>query len=133
MMALFRITPAVLSLSLPFLVLLMMLIASGLGIWLASLAIRNRDIRYAKPFAIQLLMYAVLVVYHASIIPEKYRLIYGLNPMAGVSEGFRAALLGSQSMLRDLLAVGSVVAISLPLGSPYSSKEWSIYSPMCLV
>ena len=113
-MALFRITPAVLSLTLHFLVLLMMLIASGLGIWLASLAIRNRDIRYAKLFAIQLLMYAVPVVYPASIIPEKYRLIYGLNPMAGVSEGFRAALLGSQSMLRDLLAVGSVVAISLP-------------------
>ncbi len=110
-MAWFHITPMVWFLTLPFLVLLMMLIASGLGIWLASLAIRNRDIRYAKPFAIQLLMYAVLVVYHASIIPEKYRLIYGLNPMAGVSEGFRAALLGSQSMLRDLLAVGSVVAI----------------------
>ena len=111
MMAWFRITPTVLSLSLPFLVLLIMLTASGLGIWLASLSIRYRDIRYAKPFAIQLLMYAVPVVYLVSIIPEKYRLIYGLNPMAGVSEGFRGTLLGSQSMLRDLLAVGSVVAI----------------------
>ena len=56
-------------------------------------------------------MYAAPVVYPASLIPQKYRLLYGLNPMAGVIEGFRAALLGSRPMPWDLITVGSIMAI----------------------
>lgn len=116
MMVWFHTTPTLWALLLPFLVLLMMLTAAGLGMWLTSLAIRYRDVRYAVGFAVQLLMYAAPVVYPASLIPERFRLLYGLNPMAGVIEGFRAALLGSRPMPWDLLAVGSATAILIAIG-----------------
>ncbi len=63
--------------------------------WLSALAIRYRDIKFAMPFVIQMLIYSAPIVYSASHIPEKYRVIYSLNPIVGVIEGFRACLLGT--------------------------------------
>jgi len=113
LMVWFKIGPTIWILILPLLIILMMLTASGLGMWLAALAIQYRDIKYGMSFAVQLLMYASPVVYPASLIPAKYRLLYGINPMAGVIEGFRAALLGSRPMPWDLLAVGCITAFML--------------------
>ena len=79
----------------PLLVLIMMSIPLGIGLWLSSLAIRFRDIRQAMPFFIQMLMYSAPIIYSASSIPEKYRLLYSLNPLVGVIEGYRACLLGT--------------------------------------
>jgi lipopolysaccharide transport system permease protein len=107
-------TPGVLVL--PLLVLLMMTTAVGMGMWLTSLAVQFRDVKYGINFLAQLLMYAAPVVYPASLIPDRYRLIYGLNPMAGVVEGFRSALLGTNPMPWDLLAVGTTVAVVVALG-----------------
>jgi lipopolysaccharide transport system permease protein len=103
-------------LALPFLVLLMMLTAAGLGMWMTALAVQYRDVKYGLNFAIQLLMYAAPVVYPASLIPEKWQLAYAFNPMVGVIEGFRSALLGTRPMPWDLLGVGlasaTVIAVS---------------------
>jgi len=79
----------------PVFVLMMMAIPLGIGLWLSSLAIRFRDIRQAMPFFIQMLMYSAPIVYSASSISENYRIIYSLNPIVGVIEGYRACLLGT--------------------------------------
>lgn len=99
--------------ALPLLILLMVLTATGLGMWLTALAIQYRDVNYAIGFGVQLLMYAAPVVYPTSLIPERYQLFYALNPLVGVIEGFRAALLGTRAMPWDFIAVGTAVAIVL--------------------
>jgi lipopolysaccharide transport system permease protein len=93
-----------------------MLTAAGLGMWLTALAIQYRDVKYGLSFAVQLLMYATPVVYPASSIPERYRLLYGLNPMTGVIESFRSALLSTNPMPWDLLLPGTIVAIIVFIG-----------------
>lgn len=100
-------------LMLPFLVVILTLSAAGLGLWLTALAIQYRDIAYGMTFGVQLLMYAAPVVYPASLIPERYQLLYALNPMVGVIEGFRSALLGTRDMPWDFIAIGAVVAAGL--------------------
>lgn len=113
LMLYFGIAPTLGALALPLLVLLMMLTASGAGMWLTALAIQYRDVKYALTFGVRLLMYAAPVVYSVNLIPGQYRLFYGLNPMAGVIEGFRSALLGTNPMPWDLIGVGAGVAAAL--------------------
>lgn len=79
----------------PLFVLLMMSISAGVGMWLSTLAIRFRDVRYAMSFTIRLLMYSAPIVYSATAIPDAYRLLYSLNPLVGVIEGYRSCLLGT--------------------------------------
>lgn len=111
MMIYYNVWPTIWVLFLPFLILLMILTAAGVGMWLSALAIQYRDVRYAAQFLVQLLMYAAPVVWPASLIPHKYRLIYGLYPMAGVIEGFRSALLGTRPMPWDLIGMGTLSAL----------------------
>jgi lipopolysaccharide transport system permease protein len=115
----FKIAPTIWVLTLPLLILLMMLTASGLGMWLTALAVQYRDVNYGMKFAIQLLMYASPVVYPASLVPGQYRLLFGINPMAGVIEGFRAALIGTRPMPWDLIAVGSVTALVVAVSGAF--------------
>jgi len=79
----------------PMFVALMISISAGIGFWLSAMAIRFRDVKHAMPFAIRMLMYTAPIVYSASSIPEKYRIIYSLNPIVAVIEGFRACFLGT--------------------------------------
>jgi lipopolysaccharide transport system permease protein len=79
----------------PLFVVMMTIIPAAIGMWLSSLAIRFRDIKFAMPYAIRMLMYSAPIVYSASEIPEKYRIIFSLNPIVGVIEGFRASFLGT--------------------------------------
>ena len=81
-------------LMLPILVLLTAILALGVGMWLSALHVRYRDIRYLIPFLIQFWMFATPVIYPASLMPERYRMIYFLNPMSGLIEAYRVALLG---------------------------------------
>lgn len=111
MMFAYSIVPTWQILYLPFLVLLMVLTASGMGMWLSALGIQYRDVRQATEFLVRLMMYATPVVWPVSLIPGKYRLIYGLYPMAGVIEGFRSALIGKNPMPWDLILMGSIGAI----------------------
>lgn len=115
MMLWFRIAPTAGVWVMPLLIVLMMVTATGLGMWLTALSVQYRDIKYGLNFGVQLLMYAAPVVYPASSVPEQYRLLYGLNPMAGVIEGFRSALLGTVPMPWDFITVGTISALVIAL------------------
>jgi len=90
----YKVTPTWNLLLLPVFVLYMMLIPAGIGMWLSSLAVRFRDVKFAMSFIIRMLIYTAPVLYSASSIPPEYRLLYSLNPIVGVIEGYRACLLG---------------------------------------
>jgi len=125
----FRTLPTIWALTLPLLVLLMILTAAGLGMWFTALAVQYRDVKYGLGFALQLLMYAAPVVYPASLIPDRFRLLYGLNPMAGVIEGFRSALLGTRPMPWDLLSMGTITAIIIvTTGALYFKRKERIFA-----
>ena len=111
MMLYYQIYPTIMALFLPLLVLLMMFTASGVGMFLAALNANYRDIRYTITFLVQFWMFASPVVYPVSMIPEKYHLIYAINPMTGVIEGFRSALLGTVAFPTQLLMVSTLVSI----------------------
>jgi lipopolysaccharide transport system permease protein len=115
MMIYYGLTPTWNALFIPVLLLQAMLTAGGVGMWLTSLAIQYRDVNYVVGFGITLLMYAAPVVYPVSLIPEQYRLLYALNPMAGVIEGFRSSLLGTVAMPWDMIAIGSGTSILILL------------------
>jgi len=91
----YRIVPTWNLLLFPVLVLIMMSISAGVGMWLSAMSIRFRDVRHAMPFAIRMLMFSAPIVYSASTIPEQYRVLYSLNPIVAVIEGYRACLLGT--------------------------------------
>jgi lipopolysaccharide transport system permease protein len=94
----------------------------GVGLWLAALNVQYRDFQYTVPFLIQLWLFASPVVYSSSVVPEPYRWIYGLNPMVGVIDGFRWALLGTSPP--DLLTVVSIlVVIALVISGAYYFKR----------
>jgi lipopolysaccharide transport system permease protein len=97
----------------PALVILLVLLSLGLGLFLAALNVKYRDFRYAIPFAIQLLMFATPIIYPASMIPEKFRWLIALNPLTGVIEAFRYALVPSRAMDWGLLWFSAVVTVVL--------------------
>lgn len=90
----YQVTPTWNLLLLPVLIVAMMLVPAGIGMWLAALAIRYRDVKFAMGLVIKLLIYSAPILYSASAIPENYRFWYSFNPLVAVIEGFRAALLG---------------------------------------
>lgn len=92
----------------PFLILIIMLSSFGLGLWLTSLGVKYRDINYSLTFFIQLGMFLSPVVYGLNQIPEKYKLLYSLNPMAGVLEGFRSIFLGTNPMPWVVIGMGTI-------------------------
>lgn len=81
---------------LPLFLLMMIAVPFGISLWLSALAIRYRDVKFAMPFVIRMLIYSAPIVYTASAIPEKWRLVYSFNPIVGVIEGYRASLLGTE-------------------------------------
>lgn len=113
MMVYFHVYPTVFAFLLPLLVILMMLSASGVGMLLAALYAKYRDVGYTVPFLLQLWMFASPIVYPASMVPEKYRLFYALNPMAGVIEGFRSALLGGTDFPIAMIAISAIISCAL--------------------
>jgi lipopolysaccharide transport system permease protein len=123
MMLYYHIYPTIMTLLLPVLVALMMLAASGVGMLLSALNVRYRDIRYIIPFLVQLWMFASPVVYPASLVPEKYRLIYSINPMVGIIEGFRAALLGTVAFPFGSILISALVSVLLFLVGAFYFKQ----------
>ncbi|MBV6478471.1 MAG: hypothetical protein HGGPFJEG_01226 [Ignavibacteria bacterium] len=117
MMIFYGIYPSWNLIFLPMLILLMILTSMGIGMWLSSLAIQYRDVKFAMGYVTTLLMYAAPVVFPASLIAEKagytVYLLYGLYPMAGVIEGFRSSLLGINPMPWDLISIGFLSAVIL--------------------
>jgi lipopolysaccharide transport system permease protein len=113
MMFYFQIYPTPMAALLPLLIILMMLTASGVGMFLAALNAKYRDVGYTIPFLLQLWMFASPIVYPTSMVPEKYRYFYALNPMVGVIEGFRSALLGTTAFPVMMIAISALLSTIL--------------------
>ncbi len=113
MMLYYGIVPQTAIWTLPLFLLLAIFTALGIGLWLSALNVMYRDIGYILPFLTQLWLLITPVAYSASEVPEKWRLVYALNPMAGVVEGFRWALLGTQQPEMTPLLVSSGISILL--------------------
>src|SRR2546429_8803476 len=94
MMAYYGVVPGAAVLALPLFVLFAVVAALAAGLWLSALNVEYRDVRYTLGFLVQIWLFATPVAYPSSLVPERWRALYGLNPMAGVVEGFRWALLG---------------------------------------
>jgi lipopolysaccharide transport system permease protein len=105
------ITPAILTL--PLFLLLALVTSLGVGLWLSALNVQYRDINYILPFLTQFWLFITPIAYPASMIPEKWQLLYSLNPMTGVVEGFRWALLGVKEAPSPMIAVSSIIAVVL--------------------
>jgi lipopolysaccharide transport system permease protein len=115
LVAYYRIVPTRAVIWLPALLLLAVLTALGVGLWLSALNALYRDVRYVVPFLVQFWMFASPVAYPSSLVPSKWRWLYGLNPMAGVIEGFRWALTGHGEQPGILLAGSSAAVVLLVL------------------
>ncbi len=111
---------------LPLLLVLLLMLAIGIGTWLAGLHVRFRDVRYLVPFLTQFLMYASPIIYPASIVPEQYRLIYELNPLVGIIEGFRVALLSglnNASINWTAIGIAAVVTLGVLIYAAYDFRR----------
>ncbi len=113
MMAFYGVMPGIHVLMLPVFLLLMIATALGVGFWLAPLNVEYRDVAVVLPFLTQLWLFITPVVYPSSMIPEKWRFLYGLNPMTGVVDGFRWALLGAGEGPSPMLFISAATAIVL--------------------
>ena len=108
---------------LPFLIVLLFALTYGLGMFLAALTAQFRDVKYATPFFIQLGLFVSPIIYPPSFISEKYRFWLGLNPLTGIIDSFRAAIIPSQPVEWNLLALSIVVtAVVLVVGTMYFNK-----------
>lgn len=114
-------TPAIFTL--PLFVMLGFVTALGAGLWLAAFNVKYRDIRYVVPFLIQLWMFASPVTYPSSLLPEQWRMLYALNPMVGVVEGFRWALLGTGTAPGVMAGVSSLAALMLLISGAYHFRR----------
>ncbi len=131
LMAYYRLIPTLAVLALPLLLILAVATALAVGLWLSALNVRYRDIRYVVPFLTQFWMYATPVAYSVSIVPEKWRWLYSLNPMTGVVEGFRWALLGRASLdLPYILFSTAIVFILLVNGLFYFKRMEATFADL---
>ena len=113
MMLFFGMVPTWNALWLPPLLLLALVTALGAGLWLTAMNVQFRDVRYAVPFLVQAWMFATPIAYPSSLLDEPWRTLYGINPMAGVVEGFRWALLGTETAPGAIIIVSALVAVGL--------------------
>jgi len=105
--------PSLRALALPLFLLLTMVTVAGVGLWLSALNVKYRDIRYTLPLLTQLWLFATPIAYPTSLVPEHWRALFGLNPMAAAVEGFRWCLLGRADGLERLIVPAGVVALVL--------------------
>jgi len=119
MMIFYGITPTAAMASLPIFLLFALATALGVGLWLSAMNVRYRDVRYTIPFLTQVWLFATPIAYPSSLIPAKWRAIYGLNPMAGVVEGFRWALLGKGELPGPLVGISLAAVVVLLTGGLY--------------
>ena len=123
MMAWYRIPPTSGIFFLPLFILVAMLSSLGVGLWLTAVNVKYRDIVFVVPFLSQFWMYASPVAYSATIVPEKWQWIYGLNPMVGVIEGFRWALLGKAAPDMGMMVISNGIIILIFISGLYYFKK----------
>jgi len=120
LMVIYGATPGLALVSLPLFILLMFITALGIGLWLSALNVQFRDVAFTVPFLTQFLLFLTPVVYPSTLVPEKLRMIYALNPMVGVIEGFRWALLG----VGQGVSPTTVASLLVSLGLFFSGIVW---------
>lgn len=116
MMLYYGYVPTVNVVWLPLLLALAFVTAIGIGLWLSAMNVQFRDIRYVVPFMVQLWLFATPIAYPTSIVPETLRPLYALNPLVGVVEGFRWALLDTDTAPEPIILISAVVAVAVLLG-----------------
>lgn len=119
MMVYYHITPTRNVVWLPVFLLLTLIASLGVSLWLAALNVEFRDVRYVVPFVVQFWLFATPIAYSSHLLPEPWRTLYGLNPMVGVVEGFRWALLGTNTRPGPMIALSSLVAVLSLVGGAY--------------
>jgi lipopolysaccharide transport system permease protein len=119
MMFYFGITPTKNVFYLPLFILLALVTSLGVGLWLSALNVQFRDVRYVVPFITQFWMFATPIAYPSSLLSEPWRTVYGINPMVGVVEGFRWALLGTNTAPGPVVGVSALAALLLLIGGAY--------------
>ena len=119
LMGAFHVVPTGAIVFLPGFFLLTVATALAVGLWLSALNVQYRDVRYTIPFLAQFWLFATPVVYPSSLVPEKWRALYGLNPMAGVVEGFRWSLLGAGQGPGPMVAISTTVVVVLLVSGLY--------------
>jgi lipopolysaccharide transport system permease protein len=115
----YRIVPTLAMLTLPLFILLAALIAFGAGLWLSALNVQYRDVRYTVGFLLQLCFFVSPVAYSSSVVPERWRVWYGLNPMVGVIEGFRWSVLGVSEAPGQLMVLSMIATAAILAGGLY--------------
>ena len=123
MMLFYGFAPTVNILWLPLFILLIFVTALGVGFWLSALNVQFRDVRYTVPFLTQFWLFATPIAYPSSLLSEPWRTLYGINPMVGVVEGFRWALLGTDTAPGAIILVSSLVALALLVGGAFYFKR----------
>jgi lipopolysaccharide transport system permease protein len=119
MMIFYGYLPTLNSLWLPLFLLLAFITALGVGLWFGAMNVKFRDVRYMVPFITQAWLFATPVAYPSSLLSEPWRTLYGLNPMVGVVEGFRWALLGTDTAPGPMIVVSFVVALVILISGFY--------------
>lgn len=109
----FGIVPTINIVWLPLFLLLALVTSLGVGLWLSAMNVQFRDVRYTLPFLTQFWLFATPIAYPSSLLSEPWRTLYGINPMVGVVEGFRWALLGVDTAPGPIIIVSSLVAVAL--------------------
>ena len=119
LMVVFRVAPTASLVMLPAFLLLAVVSALAVGLWLSALNVQYRDVRYTIPFLTQVWLFTTPVAYSSTLVPERWRLLYGLNPMVGVVEGFRWSLLGTGQGPGPMVAISAAVVLLLLVGGLY--------------
>lgn len=119
MMFYYRMLPSLNIIWLPLFLLLAFVTALGVGLWLSAMNVKYRDIRYVVPFITQIWLFATPIAYPSSLLPEPWQIVYGLNPMVGVVEGFRWALFGTHSEAGAIVLLSCLVALGLMISGAF--------------
>jgi lipopolysaccharide transport system permease protein len=119
MMLFYGVIPTINTLWLPLFFLLALITSLGVGLWLSALNVKFRDVRYTVPFLTQFWMFSTPIAYPSSLLGEPWRTVYGLNPMVGVVEGFRWALLGTKTAPGPIIVASSLAALAILVGGAF--------------
>lgn len=119
MMLYYGILPTANVLALPLFFILALITSLGVGLWLSALNVEYRDVRYVVPFLVQFWLFSTPIAYPSSLLQEPWRTLYGINPMVGVVEGFRWALLGTDTAPGPMMAISALAALVLLISGAF--------------
>jgi lipopolysaccharide transport system permease protein len=124
LMFVYRVTPSPTLLALPLWIIVLLLSSAGVGMWSAALAVSYRDVQYIVPVVLQMLFYASPAAYEAAlVVPQKYRTVYYLNPLASILDGFRWSLIGSTAPQWNYVVYSIVISTAFFVVGAYVFKK----------